>query len=194
MNTLNSLSNKSGAKHFAVAIKQLGEQHKGINESLIFSNNGIVPMIRTIGRIIRYEVAHNRGSNLKRKNMMQDTFLRYFEPVYKWYSGLGIAKLHEMRRRTGNSGFNQAEDEIGDAIRGGYLHDFPHRERKTPPEWQAAVDRCTALILRINRDVTDSGKSTGPVFRDFDSESRALGFSWTPNCDENESEITRRCV
>ena len=24
--------------------------------------------------------------------------------------------------------------------------------------------------------------------------SRALGFSWTPNCDENESEITRRCV
>jgi hypothetical protein len=25
-------------------------------------------------------------------------------------------------------------------------------------------------------------------------ESRALGFSWTPNCDGNESEITRRCV
>jgi hypothetical protein len=25
-------------------------------------------------------------------------------------------------------------------------------------------------------------------------QSRALGFSWTPNCDENESEITRRCV
>ncbi len=24
--------------------------------------------------------------------------------------------------------------------------------------------------------------------------SRALGFCWTPNCDENESEITRRCV
>jgi hypothetical protein len=24
--------------------------------------------------------------------------------------------------------------------------------------------------------------------------SRALGFVWTPNCDENESEITRRCV
>ncbi len=24
--------------------------------------------------------------------------------------------------------------------------------------------------------------------------SRAPGFSWTPNCDENELEITRRCV
>jgi DNA helicase-2/ATP-dependent DNA helicase PcrA len=24
--------------------------------------------------------------------------------------------------------------------------------------------------------------------------SRALGFSWTPNCDENESDITRRCL
>ena len=29
---------------------------------------------------------------------------------------------------------------------------------------------------------------------DTNGESRALGFSWTPNCDENESEITRRCV
>ena len=26
------------------------------------------------------------------------------------------------------------------------------------------------------------------------SNSGALGFSWTPNCDESESEITRRCV
>jgi len=26
------------------------------------------------------------------------------------------------------------------------------------------------------------------------NDSRALGFSWTPNCDENESKITRRCV
>jgi hypothetical protein len=24
--------------------------------------------------------------------------------------------------------------------------------------------------------------------------SRALGFLWTPNCDENEGEITRRCL
>jgi len=29
---------------------------------------------------------------------------------------------------------------------------------------------------------------------DHYSLSRALGFSWTPHCDENESEITRRCV
>jgi hypothetical protein len=30
--------------------------------------------------------------------------------------------------------------------------------------------------------------------RQLSSFSRALGFSWTPNCGENESEITRRCV
>jgi len=53
---------------------------------------------------------------------------------------------------------------------------------------------------------------TGPGFLNLDAEqapsilvevsdclersffSRALGFVWTPNCDENESEITRRCV
>jgi hypothetical protein len=28
----------------------------------------------------------------------------------------------------------------------------------------------------------------------FGAVSRALGFCWTLNCDENESEITRRCV
>jgi predicted nucleic acid-binding protein len=32
------------------------------------------------------------------------------------------------------------------------------------------------------------------AFRALCPSSRALGFSWTPNCDENESEITRRCV
>jgi DGQHR domain-containing protein len=153
---------------FFVAIKQLGDQYPGVNEDFVFSNNGIVPLIRTIGRIIRYEVAHNRGANIRKKSMMLDSFLRYFGPVYKWYSSLGTTKLSQMRRRTGNAGFNQAEDEITDAIRGGYLHDFPYRERKTPPEWQAAVDTCTSLVLRINREATDSGKTSGPVFRDFD--------------------------
>ena len=51
-----------------------------------------------------------------------------------------------------------------------------------------------------NRGKIDLGKiaqqlsENDPFIRTRCRASRALGFFWTPNCDENESEITRRCV
>lgn len=155
---------------FFTTLKELGEEHKGVNEGYIFSNNGITPMIRTAKRIVQYEVAHNRRDNLKKKNALQEVFTRYFAPVYKKYAGLGAARLEQMRKRTGNSGFNAAEDEITDAIRADYLHDFPYRPKKTPPQWERAVDRSATLIKTINEEAADSGKSPGLVFRDFNLE------------------------
>ena len=49
-----------------------------------------------------------------------------------------------MRKRSGNSGINQTEDEFAEAIRSGYLHSFPYRPKKTPPDWQEAFH---ALIV-----------------------------------------------
>jgi hypothetical protein len=53
----------------------------------------------------------------------------------------------------------------------------------------------------LQRDWVGCGKSEKKEKTDTEStevtekrRSRALGISWTPNCDENESEITRRCV
>jgi len=153
---------------FFTTLIQLGEKYADVNANFVFSNNGIVPMIRTSGRIIQFEKAHNRSENLKRKTALQDTFNRYFEPIYKKYASFGVAKLREMRKRTGNSGFNQTEDEITEIIRSGYLHNFPYRPKKTPPQWEAAVDRCAALIVSMNREAMDSGRLVGFVFRDFD--------------------------
>ena len=46
-----------------------------------------------------------------------------------------------------------------------------------------------------NQEVISSGNLLSRwSFNANSTESRALGFFWTPNCDENESEITRRCV
>jgi len=48
------------------------------------------------------------------------------------------------------------------------------------------------LITATNEDLEDCVRKGR--FREDRYFSRAVGFSWTPNCDENESEITRRCV
>ncbi len=158
-------------------MKELGTLYPSVNENFLFTNNSLSAVIRTAGRMLQFEIANNRRDNLKRKNTLQETFRRYFEPVYKHYHALGETRLMAMRKRSGNSGINQTEDEIAEAIRSGYLHGFPYRPKKTPPDWQEAIDKCTALILSINRDASDTGRSPGWVFKDFDSErfKKALG-------------------
>ena len=41
------------------------------------------------------------------------------------------------------------------------------------------------ILTRLSREIEEVPDAI---------QSGALGFSWTPNCDESESEITRRCV
>jgi transposase len=55
--------------------------------------------------------------------------------------------------------------------------------------------RSVGVIPNRSESVRKLVKKLGPVEElRFCYESRALGFSWTPNCDENESDITRRCL
>ncbi len=152
------------------AMREVGISYPVVNENFLFTNNSVSAVIRLAGRILQFEIANNRRDNLKRKSSLQETFCRYLEPVYKYFQSLGESRLRAMRKRSGNSGINQTEDEIAEAIRGGYLHNFPYRPKKTPPEWQEAIDKCTTLILSINRDASDSGRSSGWIFKDFDSE------------------------
>lgn len=152
------------------AMKELGLLYPIVNENFLFTNNSLSAVIRSAGRVLQFEIANNRRDNLKRKTTLQETFRRYLEPVYRHFQAMGEARLRAMRKRSGNSGINQTEDEIAEAIRSGYLHGFPYRPKKTPPDWQEAIDKCTTLILSVNRDASDSGRSPGWVFKDFDSE------------------------
>jgi len=58
------------------------------------------------------------------------------------------------------------------------------------PEFAIATDHSN--IRSLKKDLTtllNYGDPIGVV-----AVSRALGISWTPNCDGDESEITRRCI
>ncbi len=153
---------------FVIALKELEKRFPGVNSAFVFSNNGITPFIRTMGRILQYEISHNRKANLRTKNLMVETFCTFYEPVYKYYSGLGEAKLRALRKRIGNAGFNTTDDEVTDQIRL-YKPDFPYRPKRVLPEWQSAVDKFASLAVNINRQV-ESGKISNWVFREFDSE------------------------
>ena len=60
-----------------------------------------------------------------------------------------------------------------------YLVAFPAKREKTREVIPDIPEVTIEFVQEVLRTCLDS---------------RALGFSWTPNCDENESEITRRCV
>ena len=156
---------------FFIALKQLEEQYPGVNSNFVFSNRGITPMIRTLGRIVQYEIGHNRRDNLKRKQLLIQTFRDFFEPVYKYYVGLGETKLRALRKqRIGNAGSNLTEDEITDKIRAGYKADFPYRPKRIPPDWENAVSKLISLIRSINSEAIERGKMNTWVFREFDGE------------------------
>jgi len=63
----------------------------------------------------------------------------------------------------------------------GYVYDFENR-----------LIQQGGIIIVYDGDGNRVSKTVAGITTSYFS--RALGFSWTPNCDENESEITRRCV
>jgi DGQHR domain-containing protein len=155
---------------FFAALNDLGTKYPTVNESFVYSNNGVTPFIRVMGRVVRYETASGHKANLKTKALMVDTFRNFFEPVYKYYSSQGGDKLRALRKRIGNAGSNVTEDEITDYIRAGYRPDFPYRSKKVAPRWENAVNKFVSSIANINRRVVESGMMVGWVFKEFDSE------------------------
>jgi len=156
---------------FFTVLNDLGSMYPGVNTSFVFSNNGIAPMIRTMGRIVNYEIAQNRRPNIKSKPLLVETFKRFFDPVYRHYANLGESRLRELRKESvGNAGSNRREDEIAGWIRSDCRPDFPYREKKAPPDWTAAIDEFVSRINGINRRVTETGKVKAWVFSEFDGE------------------------
>jgi DGQHR domain-containing protein len=155
---------------FFAALNDLGEKYPGVNDSFVYSNNGIAPFIRVMSRVVRYEMTSGRKANLRTKALLIDIFRNFFDPVYSFYSGQGEAKLRSFRKRIGNTGSNTTEDEITDHVRAGYKPDFPYRPKKILPHWEDAVNKFVGLVGNINRRVSESGKMVGWVFKEFDAE------------------------
>ena len=156
---------------FFGVLNDLGSTYPGVNTNFVFSNNGIAPMIRTVGRVVNYEIAQNRRPNIRSRPLLVEAFRRYFEPVYRRYADMGEAQLRELRKESvGNAGSNRREDQITGWIRSDYKPDFPYREKKASPEWTAVIDGFVSRINSINRRVTETGKAKAWVFSEFDGE------------------------
>lgn len=155
---------------FFAVLNELGQNYPGVNNTFVFSNNGIAPFIRVMGRVVRYEITSGRKTNLRTKTLLVETFRNFFDPVYRYYLGQGETKLRSLRKRIGNAGSNQTDDEITEQIRGGYRPDFPYRPKKILPHWEDAVNKFIGLVANINRRGSESGRMAGWVFKEFDPE------------------------
>lgn len=153
---------------FFAALSDLGQRFARVNQAFVFSNNGIAPFIRTMGRIVKYEIGHNHEANLRTKRLLIETFRSFFEPVYQHYSVLGETRLRALRKeRIGNAGSNTTEDEITEQIQTAWKPDFPYRPKKIHPVWHTEVQRFAALAANINSKATDSGRLSSWVFGEF---------------------------
>jgi DGQHR domain-containing protein len=156
---------------FFTVLNELGVTYPSVNPSFVYSNNGIAPMIRTMGRIVNYEIAQNRRPNVKSKPLLVETLKRFFEPVYHRYANMGENALRNLRKESvGNAGSNRREDQITGWIRSDCRPDFPYREKTAPPDWTAAIDEFVSRINSINGRVSETGKVKSWVFSEFDGE------------------------
>jgi len=81
-----------------------------------------------------------------------------------------------------------AFESAADATNAGIIASFAD----DPEAWRETIDVVQGFLQPTSRPTTPLGLVARVTMLYWVS--RALGFSWTPNCDENESEITRRCV
>lgn len=149
---------------------ELGEKHPGVNDAFVLSNIGITPMIRILGRIIRFEIGQNRTQVLSRKHVLSDALRMYFEPVYQYFEQLGDTALRALRKnRIGGAGAIENDDEFTEKIRAGFDPQFPYRSKKQlcSPKWETATKNFASLLVSINDEVTDRGIMNGWVFQEF---------------------------
>ena len=153
------------------AILDLGKSAPNVNEIFILTNNGIIPIIRIIARIIRYEILPTGNySNLTRRPFLEDIFKKYFQPIYDFYKKKSIQELHELRRRrSSNSGHNQTDDEMTDRIRASFKPNFPSRPGRVPLELINLVQEISMLAEQVNSNAQYSGKISSWVFKEFNS-------------------------
>ena len=123
------------------ALLDLGKDAPNVNEIFILTNNGIIPIIRIIARVISSDLLPSGNlANLSRRPYLQDIFKKYLRPVYNNYKGKSVEELTELRRRRcSNSGHTQTDDEMTDVIRRGFKPSFPYRPGRVPHDFTTSV-------------------------------------------------------
>jgi hypothetical protein len=147
--------------------EELGDACPDVNTHFVYSNVGVIPLLRVYSRILKYELAQEGHDWLKSPKRIRETLKLYLAPVYREYGTETSAQLSSKRReRVGESGFNATNDEMTDIIKLNYQPDFPRRQQLS--EIARDAHDLALGILQINRKGISSGKTNTAVFPSFD--------------------------
>jgi DGQHR domain-containing protein len=169
--------------------KELGDACPDVNSYFIYSNVGVIPLVRVYSRILTYESAREGNDWLRSPKKIRETLKLYLAPVYRLYGTKTSAELSIKRRqRVGESGFNATNDEMTDIIQLNYQPDFPRRQQLSDIARDA--HDIALEIMQINRKGMSSGKTKSTVFPSFDP----YLFKKTFNVSEINSDTFRSII
>lgn len=158
---------------FFTTLEGFEKDYAEVSQIAIYTNVGLIPMIRICGRILKYE--HSRGTPniFQNKNMIVQTLKSYFGPIYAHYQLKGREALKTMiSGKSSEGGFNLLDDELTKVIQERYRSDFPARQTASSPALEEAVEDVARTMDRIN----ELALRTYPghwIFREFASKTFA---------------------
>jgi DGQHR domain-containing protein len=148
------------------AMIALGHKREAVNSEFLFTNNGIIPIIRILNRRIRQIFVENPG-NLSKRQDLQEDIQNYLSPIYEYYGAKSIEDLGKARKAaTGNAGQNTADDIMTDCIRR-IKSDFPHRSGYIDKNYKDIVEPIANKTEEINSKAVILGRSVEWVFKEF---------------------------
>jgi len=156
---------------FFDAIYEEGKAFPAVRDKFFLTNSGMIPLIRELGKICKYEITHHSGRLSSNRNRIAGFFAEeYLRLVYASYGQYTAEQLdNERKTRVGSAGFIHTEDRMDDVIRK-YIPAFPLREKRTPPELDKECRSFTSIMDEINAKAVETGKLREWVFREFASQ------------------------
>ncbi len=156
---------------FFTVLKSFDKDYPEVSESVIFTNVGLVPMIRICGRILTYENFLGKGGMFQSKTTLVSTLTDYFTPIYKYYHQKPPEDLRQMLSgKSSEGGFNLLDDELTKVIQEKYKSKFPPRQTLASAELERAVDDVARTMDEINKLALRSAPGHW-IFNEFDSHS-----------------------
>jgi hypothetical protein len=143
--------------------EEYGKRFPSVNTEFLYSNVGLIPLLRVYIRFLTYELAREGKDWTK----IVESLRAYLQPIYEEYGAKTAVQLASLRRqRVGESGFNTTNDEMTHLIKMNYQPDFPWRQ--TLSEIAKDAHGVAIEIIQINRKGIASGKTNSEVFPSFD--------------------------
>jgi DGQHR domain-containing protein len=152
---------------FFFVLESFEQDFPVVSSQVMYTNVGLIPMIRIYARILKYESARGTPGILQNPTLQRQILTDYFRPIYAHYHQKGDENLRRwLAGRSSEGAFNELDDELTKVIQNKYRPGFPARQTAASQELERAADDVGTMMDEINA-LASRGSPGHWIFREF---------------------------